>query len=62
MRVINKQIIDAMVRTLFPNIQSIKASDRAALQIWAFESYHDYNATMRRELRKLIPDFIKKYR
>ncbi|CAG8552037.1 3168_t:CDS:2, partial [Funneliformis mosseae] len=32
-RVINKQIIDALVRTLFSNIQSIRASNRTALQI-----------------------------
>ncbi|CAG8660048.1 1094_t:CDS:10, partial [Funneliformis mosseae] len=40
----------------------LKLLDRAVLQIWAFGSYRDYNATLRCELRKLIPDFIKKYR
>ncbi|CAG8712815.1 7576_t:CDS:2, partial [Funneliformis caledonium] len=31
-RVINKQIIDTLIRSLFPNIQNTRASDRAALQ------------------------------
>ncbi|CAG8688811.1 6265_t:CDS:2, partial [Funneliformis caledonium] len=61
-RVINKQIIDALIRSLFSNIQNTRASDRAALQTWVFGCYRDYNASMRRELRKLVPEFIRKYR
>ncbi|CAG8657471.1 6738_t:CDS:2, partial [Funneliformis mosseae] len=38
------------------------ASDRVALQTWTFESYHNYNVILRRKLKKLISDFIKKYR
>ncbi|CAG8702852.1 13506_t:CDS:2, partial [Funneliformis caledonium] len=52
-RVINKQIIDALIRSLFPNIQNTRASDRAALQTWVFGCYRNYNASMRCELRKL---------
>ena len=61
-RIINKQIIYALARTLFPNIEINRKSDQAALQSWAFKSYRDYNMVLRRELRNLIPDFIRKYR
>ena len=60
-RIINKQIINALLRSLFPNNQ-ITGKSGTALHAWAFGSYRDYNMVMRRELRKLIPDFIKKYR
>jgi len=60
-RVINKQIIYALVRSLFPNIQCEK-SDWTALHTWALASYRDYNMILRHGLRELIPDFIKKYR
>ncbi|CAG8754518.1 569_t:CDS:2, partial [Racocetra fulgida] len=33
----------------------------AALQMWAFGCYRDYNASLRRELRKLVPKFIRKH-
>ena len=61
-RVINKQIIDTLVRSLFPNIQNNGASDHAALQTWVFGCYRDYNASMRCELRKLVLKFIRKYK
>ena len=61
-RVINKQIINALVRILFPKIEISRTSDLASLQTWAFRSYRDYNMVIRRELRKLVPEFIKKYR
>lgn len=60
-RVINKQIISTLVRILFPNIQCGK-SDWAALQKWALASYRDYNMVLRRDLRELVSDFVKKYR
>ena len=61
-RTINKQIIYALARTLFPNIEISRKSDRAALEAWALRSYRDYNMVLRRELRNLTPEFIKKYR
>jgi hypothetical protein len=51
-----------MVRFLFPNIQITGASDRTALQTWAFGCFRDYNMIMRRELRKLVPEFVRKYK
>ncbi|CAG8713364.1 3203_t:CDS:2, partial [Dentiscutata erythropus] len=58
-RVVNKQVIDALLKSLFPNIQN-SASDRTALQKWAFSCFRDYNFSLRRELRKLVPEFIRK--
>ncbi|CAG8563259.1 4437_t:CDS:2, partial [Cetraspora pellucida] len=37
-RVINKQIIDVLMRSLFPDVQHAGASERAALQKWVFGS------------------------
>jgi hypothetical protein len=45
-RIINKQIIYALARTLFPNIEINRKSDQAALQSWAFKSYRDYNMVL----------------
>jgi hypothetical protein len=61
-RVINKQIINALVRSLFPNIETSGISDLAILQTWALRSYCDYNMVLRRELQNLVPEFIKKYK
>ncbi|CAG8465627.1 15316_t:CDS:2 [Racocetra persica] len=60
--IINKHIIDELLKTLFSNIQNTAVLDRAALQTWAFGYYHDYNASLRRELRKLVPEFIRKHK
>ncbi|CAB4494407.1 unnamed protein product [Rhizophagus irregularis] len=61
-RVINKQIINELVRSLFPNIEMNGMSDLATLHTWALRSYRDYNMIIRRELRNLVPEFIRKYR
>ncbi|CAG8781447.1 21481_t:CDS:1, partial [Racocetra persica] len=54
-------MINILVKLLFPNIQSIRASDCATLQTWAFACYRDYNAVLRHELRNLVPEFVRKY-
>ncbi|CAG8781296.1 15028_t:CDS:2, partial [Cetraspora pellucida] len=59
--VINKQIIDALMKSLFLGVQHIEASECAALQKWVFGCYRNYNASLRRELRNLVPEFIRKY-
>ncbi|CAG8738218.1 19911_t:CDS:2, partial [Rhizophagus irregularis] len=61
-RVINNQIINELVRSLFPNIEMNGMSDLATLHMWALRSYRDYNMIIRRELRNLVPEFIRKYR
>ncbi|RIB29663.1 hypothetical protein C2G38_2154752 [Gigaspora rosea] len=38
------------------------ASERTTLQRWAFGCFWDYNASLRKELRKLVPEFIRKYK
>ncbi|CAG8588679.1 14869_t:CDS:2 [Cetraspora pellucida] len=48
-RVINKQIIDMLMRSLFPDVQHAGASECAALQRWVFGCYRDYNASLRQE-------------
>ncbi|CAG8838002.1 6582_t:CDS:2, partial [Gigaspora margarita] len=58
---INKHIIDALIRSLFKNIQP-NASERTTLQRWAFACFRDYNASLRKELRNLVPEFIRKYK
>ncbi|CAG8830335.1 12282_t:CDS:2, partial [Cetraspora pellucida] len=55
------QIIDALMRSLFSDIQHAGVSECAALQIWVFGCYQDYNAALRHELRKLASEFIKKH-
>ncbi|RIB25024.1 hypothetical protein C2G38_2279499 [Gigaspora rosea] len=35
-RIVNKQIVDTLMNSLFPNVQRIGASERAALQKWVF--------------------------
>ncbi|CAG8644297.1 4978_t:CDS:2, partial [Cetraspora pellucida] len=61
-QVINKQIIDALIRSLFSDIQHAGVLERAALQRWVFGCYRDYNAALRHELRKLAPEFIRKHK
>ena len=60
-RTIDKQIVIHLVRSLFPNITYVK-SDWDSLKTWALASFRDYNMVLRSGLRKLVPDFIKKYR
>ncbi|RIB09000.1 hypothetical protein C2G38_2210051 [Gigaspora rosea] len=60
-RTVNKHIIDALVRSLFKSIQT-SASERTILQRWAFGYFQDYNASLRKELRNLVPEFIRKYK
>ncbi|CAG8632451.1 7850_t:CDS:2 [Dentiscutata erythropus] len=38
------------------------ASERTTLQKWAFACFRDYNAFLRKELRNLVPKFIRKYK
>ncbi|KAF0556073.1 hypothetical protein F8M41_016277 [Gigaspora margarita] len=60
-RTVNKHIIDALVRSLFKSIQT-SASECTTLQRWAFSCFRDYNASLRKELRNLVPEFIRKYK
>ncbi|CAG8798984.1 261_t:CDS:2, partial [Cetraspora pellucida] len=55
---------DALEMSFFSymsDIQHAGASERAALQRWVFGCYRDYNAALRRELQKLVPEFIRKH-
>ncbi|CAG8474672.1 hypothetical protein C2G38_2036500 [Gigaspora rosea] len=61
-RVMNKQILDVLMSSLFPDTQRIGAFERAALQKWVFGCFRDYNAALRQELRNLVPEFIRKYK
>ncbi|RIB00986.1 hypothetical protein C2G38_2298531 [Gigaspora rosea] len=61
-RIMNKQIVDTLMNSLFPNVQRIGASEHAALQKWVSGCFRDYNASLRWELRKLVPEFIRKYK
>ncbi|CAG8496008.1 5226_t:CDS:2, partial [Dentiscutata heterogama] len=61
-RVINKQVIDTLLKSLFPNIQN-SASDCTALQKWAFSCFHvtDMQKTFeeQRVNVNMFTDFIK---
>ncbi|CAG8827258.1 22321_t:CDS:2, partial [Cetraspora pellucida] len=61
-RVVNKQIIAALMRNLFSDIQHSDASEHAALQRCIFGCYRDYNVALRHELRKLASEFIRKHK
>ncbi|CAG8707746.1 10864_t:CDS:2, partial [Dentiscutata heterogama] len=60
-RTVNKHIIDVLVKSLFKNIQT-NASECTTLQRWAFACFQNYNASLRKELRNLVPEFIRKYK
>ncbi|KAF0387094.1 hypothetical protein F8M41_011266 [Gigaspora margarita] len=60
-RIVNKHIINVLIRSLFKNLQT-RASEHTTLQRWAFGYFRDYNMSLRKELRKLVPEFIRKYK